>query len=99
MARSRTVPIALLTPIGIMHLDSAGGMPKVAFGTRAWDTVQEFATVGGPGAQVLFYASYSAGATRPTVTWTAEFRRRDRSRRQRRATELHSALAPEIDQR
>jgi hypothetical protein len=73
MARSWGVPIALLTPIGIMHLKSAAGMPKVAFGTRARDSLQEFATVGGPGAPVLFYASYNDGATRPTVTWTAEF--------------------------
>jgi hypothetical protein len=67
------MPIALLAPIGIMHLESADGMPRVAFGTRALETLQEFAAAGGPGTPVLFYASYNVGAVRPTVTWTAEF--------------------------
>lgn len=67
--------VALLAPIGIMHLRSAVdvGMTTVSFGTRALDTLKQFEDQGGSGAPVLFYASYDDGARDPHVTWTGEF--------------------------
>lgn len=58
-----------------MHLESAAdhGMSTIALGTRAWEVLAEFKRIGGSGAEVLFYASWTEGPVEPFVTWAGRF--------------------------
>lgn len=69
---------ALLAPVPELYLPEGqalceGPQGRVAFGSRAWETLQRFDDAAGVDAPVLIYASMSGEHRGPVVTWAARW--------------------------
>jgi hypothetical protein len=70
---SRALDEVVLTPVPLVHLvngeEICRRQGQVAFGSNAWEVMRRIEA----GMAVLIYASHSAEALGPVVTWTAVF--------------------------
>lgn len=69
--------VGLLAPVPLEHLidgiEVCRENAKVAFGTRAWETIRQLDREAGEGAPVLIYASHSDEHLGPVVSWAARY--------------------------